>query len=151
MPRVSYVNGLYLPHGDAAVHVEDRGYQFADGVYEVIGVHGGEFIDLEPHFDRLGRSLDALRISWPMSRALINMPDFVGSSRATSYGAVVTLSGMQWHAAWRVHRQHGYQRCHAVALGIVGAQRTSDYLRGGSPPPRFFFVLLTPLVQHSCQ
>ena len=69
MPRVSYVNGMYVPHGDAAVHVEDRGYQFADGVYEVIGVHRGGFIDLEPHFDRLGRSLGALRIPWPMSRA----------------------------------------------------------------------------------
>jgi D-alanine transaminase len=73
MPRVSYVNGLYLPHGAAAVHVEDRGYQFADGVYEVISVHGGEFIDLGPHFDRLGRSLDALRISWPMSRAALRV------------------------------------------------------------------------------
>lgn len=69
MPRVAYVNGLYVPHADAAVHIEDRGFQFADGVYEVIAVTGGAVVDLDRHFDRLGRSLAELRIPWPMSRA----------------------------------------------------------------------------------
>ena len=48
MSRVSYVNGRYLPHAHASVHVEDRGYQFADGVYEVIAVRDGAVLDLYP-------------------------------------------------------------------------------------------------------
>jgi len=68
MSRVAYVNGRYVPHRDAAVHIEDRGYQFADGVYEVVCVQGGEIIDEEPHLDRLERSLKELRIAMPMGR-----------------------------------------------------------------------------------
>ena len=71
MSRVAYVNGQYLPHREAAVHVEDRGYQFADGVYEVCAVHRGRLLDEQGHLDRLDRSLGELRIDWPMSeRAL---------------------------------------------------------------------------------
>lgn len=66
MPRIAYVNGQYARHGDAFVHVEDRGYQFADGVYEVIAVHGGALVDEQGHLDRLGRSLAELAIAWPM-------------------------------------------------------------------------------------
>ena len=68
MPRIAYVNGRYEPHANASVHVEDRGYQFADGVYEVCEIHHGAIIDLEPHLDRLDRSLNELSIAWPMSR-----------------------------------------------------------------------------------
>ncbi|MGC2854206.1 D-amino-acid transaminase [Novispirillum sp. DQ9] len=68
MSRIAYVNGRYVPHSDAAVHVEDRGYQFADGVYEVIAVRGGAAVDLGLHLDRLSRSLAALSIAEPMSR-----------------------------------------------------------------------------------
>jgi D-alanine transaminase len=71
VPRIAYVNGRYLPHRDAAVHVEDRGYQFADGVYEVCEVSGGRLIDQRRHIERLQRSLAELRIAMPMSlRAL---------------------------------------------------------------------------------
>lgn len=68
MSRVAYVNGQYVPHREAAVHVEDRGYQFADGVYEVIAVSRGALIDEEGHMIRLERSLDELRIARPMGR-----------------------------------------------------------------------------------
>ncbi len=68
MSRVAYVNGRYLPHRAAAVHVEDRGYQFADGVYEVIAVRSGRLIDEEPHLDRLDRSLAELRMAPAMAR-----------------------------------------------------------------------------------
>lgn len=71
MPRIAYVNGRYLPHRDATVHVEDRGYQFADGVYEVCEISRGFIIDMEPHLDRLDRSLRELRIAWPMSRSAL--------------------------------------------------------------------------------
>ena len=49
MSRIAYVNGRYVPHGAASVHVEDRGYQFADGVYEVCEVRGGKLVDERRH------------------------------------------------------------------------------------------------------
>jgi D-alanine transaminase len=67
MSRIAYVNGRYLPMHDAMVHIEDRGYQFGDGVYEVCEVRGGRLIDARRHLARLERSLDALRIRAPMS------------------------------------------------------------------------------------
>ncbi|MGB0749402.1 MAG: D-amino-acid transaminase [Magnetospiraceae bacterium] len=74
MSRIAYVNGQYLPHDRAGVHIEDRGYQFADGVYEVIAVQQGKLIDLAAHLDRLNRSLSALRLPWPtQSRAVLEI------------------------------------------------------------------------------
>lgn len=71
MSRVAYVNGRYVPHSQAKIAVEDRGYQFADGVYEVCEVRGGHMIDETRHMARLDRSLKELRIARPMSaRAL---------------------------------------------------------------------------------
>lgn len=68
MSRVAYVNGRYVMHAEAMVHVEDRGYQFADGVYEVCEVRDGFIVDLTRHLDRLDRSLSELAIQRPMSR-----------------------------------------------------------------------------------
>ncbi|MEM7226568.1 MAG: D-amino-acid transaminase [Pseudomonadota bacterium] len=73
MPRQAYVNGRYVPHGEAVVHIEDRGYQFADGVYEVVPVSKGILIDEDPHLDRLERSLRELRIAMPMGRQAIKL------------------------------------------------------------------------------
>ncbi len=67
MSRIAYVNGRYVAHRDAGVHVEDRGFQFADGVYEVIAVAGGTLVDEALHFARLHRSLGELRIASPMT------------------------------------------------------------------------------------
>ncbi len=69
MSRIAYVNGEYVPLAYASVHVEDRGYQFADGVYEVIHVHNGRFIDEASHMARLDRSLREMRMGMPMSHA----------------------------------------------------------------------------------
>ena len=71
MSRVAYVNGRYLPHNAASVHIEDRGYQFADGVYEVCAVRAGELIDEESHAARLKRSLKELRITPPVNEAAL--------------------------------------------------------------------------------
>jgi D-alanine transaminase len=71
MSRIACVNGRYLPMRSALVHIEDRGYQFGDGVYEVCEVREGRLIDERRHLARLQRSLEALRIRAPMSpRAL---------------------------------------------------------------------------------
>lgn len=68
MSRIAYVNGRYLPQRDACVNVEDRGYQFADGIYEVVHLYRGRFIDSERHLARLERSLAEVRIAMPMRR-----------------------------------------------------------------------------------
>ncbi len=72
MSRIAYVNGRYLPHSEASVHVEDRGFQFADGVYEVVAVYKGQLIDEAGHLDRLERSLSELQIAMPMARAALS-------------------------------------------------------------------------------
>ena len=73
MGRVAYVNGRYLEHSQAVVHVEDRGFQFADAVYEVWAVFDGKLADCDGHFNRLDRSLSELSIDQPMSRAALRM------------------------------------------------------------------------------
>jgi D-alanine transaminase len=73
MSRIAYVAGQYLPHRQAAVHIEDRGYQFADGVYEVIAVCGFRLVDEERHLARLKRSLAELRIAMPMTEASLRI------------------------------------------------------------------------------
>jgi D-alanine transaminase len=71
MPRIAYVNGRYVRHAEAAVHIEDRGYQFADGVYEVVLLLGGRLVDRDGHLDRLDRSLAELRIEPPVPRRVL--------------------------------------------------------------------------------
>jgi D-alanine transaminase len=71
--RIAYVNGRYLPHGEAGVHIEDRALQLGDGIYEVTNVIGGVPIDEEPHLDRMERSLRELGIAMPMGRAALKL------------------------------------------------------------------------------
>lgn len=71
MSRIAYVNGRYLPQRAAAVNIEDRGYQFGDGVYEVVHVSGGRLIDAELHLARLERSLREIAIPMPLSRTAL--------------------------------------------------------------------------------
>ena len=73
MGRVAYVNGRFVRHADACVHIEDRGYQFADGVYEVWAVFAGRTIDSAGHFERLKRSLGELRIAMPVSQGALEV------------------------------------------------------------------------------
>lgn len=73
MSRIAYVNGRYVPHADASVHIEDRGYQFADGVYEVCEVRDGRLIDEPRHLTRLSRSLSELKIREPMPLNALNV------------------------------------------------------------------------------
>ena len=67
MSRTVYVNGEYLPEGEAKVSIFDRGFVMADGVYEVVSVLDGKLIDFPGHQARLNRSLDALEIGQPLS------------------------------------------------------------------------------------
>lgn len=71
MSRVAYVNGAYVAQRNAAVNIEDRGYQFADGIYEVVHLYRDRFVDAGLHLDRLERSLREVRIAMPMPRTAL--------------------------------------------------------------------------------
>lgn len=71
--RSAYVNGRYVPHAEAAVHVEDRGLQFADSVYEVFGLSDGMILDEEEHLDRLEHSLGELGMDMPVARTPLKL------------------------------------------------------------------------------
>lgn len=104
MSRIAYVNGHYENLRDAAVNVEDRGYQFADGIYEVCEVVGGKMVDFPRHMTRLQRSLGELRIAMPMALASLRvvMQEVVRRNRI-NYG-IVYLQISRGVA----HRDHGF-------------------------------------------
>lgn len=89
MSRVAYVNGLYQNMREACVNIEDRGYQFSDGVYEVCEIRNGRLVDMPRHMTRLQRSLSELRIAMPMPLAslAIVMQEVVRRNRV-HYGIV---------------------------------------------------------------
>ncbi|HEY2886951.1 MAG TPA: D-amino-acid transaminase [Rhizomicrobium sp.] len=82
--RIAYVDGRYLPHGRAGVHIEDRGLQLADSIYEVCAISDGLLIDQEEHLDRLVRSLGEIGMAMPMSRHVLAlvMHELVRRNRA---------------------------------------------------------------------
>jgi D-alanine transaminase len=71
--RIAYVNGRYLPHGAAGVHIEDRALQLGDGIYEVVSVIGGVLLDEAYHLDRMERSLRETGIGMPMGRPALGL------------------------------------------------------------------------------
>jgi len=85
MPRLAYVDGRHVPLGDATVSVEDRGFQFADAVYEVCAVLNGRLFDWELHAARLTRNLSALGIAAPLGEAalLAQVRRLIAANRAT--------------------------------------------------------------------
>lgn len=73
MSRIAYVNGRYIAQRHACVNIEDRGYQFGDGIYEVIHVHGGRFVDTGIHLARFERSMREINLVQPMSMAALHL------------------------------------------------------------------------------
>jgi D-alanine transaminase len=124
MPRIAYVNGRYLPFRRAAVHIEDRGYQFADGVYEVVAVAGGRLVDEALHLARLARSLAELRIPAPMAEPGLRhvLREVVRRNRVRD--GLVYLQVTRGSAP----REHAFPRPTRPAL-VVSARN------GEGPPP----------------
>jgi D-alanine transaminase len=125
MGMTAYVDGRYVPQGRAWVHVEDRGYQFADAVYEVIAVHHGRLVDEAEHLERLGRSLAALRIAWPASpRALhVKIVEMLRRNRITARG-IVYLQISRGVAP----RNHAFPRhCRPILVMTARALPPIDY------------------------
>lgn len=71
--RIAYVDGRYVPHGRAGVHIEDRALQLGDGIYEVCGVMNGAMMDEEEHLDRLERSVGEIEMAMPMPRHALKL------------------------------------------------------------------------------
>lgn len=94
MPRISYVNGRFVPHAGAKVSVEDRGFQFADSIYEVIALMGGTLTDERGHIDRLERSLAELGMKLPVSRRSLGllMRELVRRNRAVDGGVYIQVT-----------------------------------------------------------
>lgn len=123
MTRFAYVNGRYRPHAEAMVHVEDRSYQFADGVYEVVAIHRGRFVDEQPHLARLDRSLSELRIGWPLAPAALKlvMRELVRRNRIAKGSIYIQITrGV-------APRDHAFPK-HRVAPGLVMTTRRANPL-----------------------
>lgn len=119
MARVVYVNGRYRPYRNAVVPVEDRGFQFGDGVYEVCEVYGGRIVDERRHMERLLRSLGALRIALPMPlRALSRVLHEVVRRNRVNDG-IVYLQVTRGVAK----REHAFPPPDTVPTLVVSARR----------------------------
>lgn len=122
MSRIAYVNGRYLRHAKAAVHIEDRGYQFSDGVYEVCGIRNGRFMDEALHLERLERSLGELRIAMPLSRAALRhvLREVVRRNRIAN--GLVYLQVTRGVAP----RDHPFPASHVPPALVVTAKRLNE-------------------------
>lgn len=138
MSRIAYVNGRFLPHARAGVSIEDRGFQFADGVYEVWAVLGGRLADAAGHLERLERSLSELRIEAPMSRAALLqvLRETVRRNRVAD--GIVYLQVTRGAAA----RDHGFPA--SAAPTVVVTARRMDFEAQGARAERGVAVVTTP-------
>ncbi len=122
--RVAYVNGRYLPHHEAAVHIEDRGYQFADGIYEYVAFYNRTLVDGALHLKRLERSLRELEIAMPMSHAAMAMVirELISRNNKDDGGLYIQITrGV-------AKRDHGFPKkvSPAVVMTVCGAKLPTD-------------------------
>ena len=123
MSRIAYVGRQYVPHRLADVHIEDRGYQFGDGVYEVLAVFGGHLVDEALHLARLARSLAELRIAAPMSEAALKLVVREVIRRNGVVDGIVYVQVTRGVAP----REHGFPRAAKPVLVITARRkRTTD-------------------------
>ena len=123
MSRIAYVNGRYTPQSEASVNVEDRGYQFADGVYEVLYMAGGRFLDEELHMARLERSLNEIGITPPMGRAALRQVLLEVTRRNRLREGLVYMQVTRGVA----RRDHAFPARHVPPALVVTCQRTPPY------------------------
>jgi D-alanine transaminase len=124
MSRVAYVNGAYSPHSQAVVHIEDRGFQFADGVYEVWSVLNGRLADFDGHMMRLNRSLNELKIEIPMTPAALGVVLRETVRRNRVRDGIVYLQVTRGAAA----RDHAFPT--DVAPSVIVTAKRIDLARG---------------------
>jgi D-alanine transaminase len=139
MSRLAYVNGRFQPLSEAGVSVEDRGFQFADGVYEVWAVFDGRLADAEGHFVRLERSLSELRIDPPMSRAALGQVLRETVRRNRVRDGIVYLQITRGAA----RRDHAFPKPGTPATVVVTARRV-DYAAEEAKAAKGVQVVTTP-------
>ena len=139
MSRIAYVNGRYVPLREAAVNVEDRAFQFGDGVYEVCEVRGGRLIDEGRHMARLARSLAAIHIAKPMDRAAIGVifRELVRRNRVVN--GIVYLQVTRGVAP----RNHAFP-LKPVRPGVVATARSLDTAQGEKRAEEGIAVITVP-------
>lgn len=139
MSRIAYVNGRYLDMRDASVNIEDRGYQFADGVYEVCEVRGGKLVDMPRHLARLQRSLGELRIKEPMPLSALSvvMHEVVRRNRVNH--GIVYLQVTRGVA----RRDHGFPTA-SVKPAVVVTARSLDPAKGQANAAHGIKVITLP-------
>jgi D-alanine transaminase len=98
MPRLAYVNGAYVPLAEAAVSIEDRGFQFADGIYEVAAAFNGRLFDWAGHVERLRRNLTELSIPEPMSPKALELVGRKLLAKNGGGGALLYIQVTRGHA-----------------------------------------------------
>lgn len=130
MSRVAYVNGTYRPHSQAVVHIEDRGFQFADGVYEVWSVFDGQLADYEGHMERLGRSLTELRIDIPMTAQALGVVLRETIRRNRVRNGIVYLQVTRGTAP----RDHAFPR--GVVPSVIVTAKSIDLKKGEAQAER---------------
>lgn len=142
MARFAYVNGGYVRHSAASVHVEDRGFQFADGVYEVCAIRSGALIDESPHLDRLERSLESLRIGMPVVRSALGviMRELVARNRIADGLVYIQVT------RGKARRDHGFP-APAVASTLVVTARSLERASFDSRAASGVKVVLTPEIR----
>jgi D-alanine transaminase len=91
VPDIAFLNGRFVPLAEATVSIDDRGFQFGDGVYEVIRTYGGRPFQLDAHLARLDRSAEALDLLQPYSRPQWSQHILEGIKRAAYPEAKVYL------------------------------------------------------------
>jgi len=125
LSRIAYVNGRYVPHAHACVHIEDRGYQFGDGVYEVCEVKGGRLVDERRHMERLQRSLREIRIAMPMTPLALGVVLRETVERNRVRDGMVYLQVTRGVA----RREHSFPSA-GIAPSVVVTARAKDRARG---------------------
>jgi D-alanine transaminase len=139
MTRIAYVNGRYLPHRQARVHIEDRGYQFSDGVYEVCEVRDGGLVDERRHVERLTRSLKELRIAMPMTPKALSVVLHEVVARNRVRNGIVYLQVTRGVA----RRDHAFP-APDTAPAVVVTARTLERSRGENEAARGVSVVTVP-------
>ncbi len=123
MSRIAYVNGAYVTQPEAQVNVEDRGYQFADGIYEVVHLYRSRFTDWDLHFARLERSLREVRIALPMARAALEVVLAEVARRNRLSDGLLYMQVTRGVAP----RDHVFPRRGTAPALVVTARRTAPY------------------------
>jgi D-alanine transaminase len=137
--RIAYVNGRYVPQAQARVHIEDRGYQFGDGVYEVCEIHAGALIDEARHLARLKRSLGELRIAMPLTEAALSVVLREVLRRNRVRDGYIYLQVTRGVAP----REHCFPAV-AVPSSLVVTARDIDPLKGAAAAAKGIAVISVP-------